>query len=177
MPRRSPVVRRRTTFRESRYCFCRSNFPSWFRIYTNHWGEGGGGAVSAAWTDLQGSDQLWSPPFPSIIAQFDFSIPWDYPLGWYYQFRWPFLKKHTHTNCKLYSQAATTPLQKTANWEGSAYILCSRGKEGNERQRKESARLQHPQHPRPDCHIAAAPLPLLWDLPHIQRLAHSSAEF
>lgn len=31
-----------------------------------------------------------------------------------------------------------------------------RGWERNERQRKESARLQHPQHPRLGCHIAAA---------------------
>lgn len=31
-------------------------------------------------------------------------------------------------NCKVYSPTVTTPLQKTANWEGSSYILCRRGR-------------------------------------------------
>lgn len=110
------------------------------------------------------------------MAGLNFSVSWDYSPGscylrvvlrasldTFFSFLFFFF-----LNCKLYSPAVTTPLQKTANWEGSAYILCSRGRGvggvgggGNERQRKESARLQHPQHPRLDCHVAATPPPLL----------------
>lgn len=172
-------------FRERWYCLCRSNFPSCFHIYTNPLRGGGGpplpkDAVSAAWTELLwGSDQLWSPHFPSTIVGPDFSVPRDYfqiGITSASQIRCIFLKEKKQ-NSKLYSLVVTTPPQKTANWEGSLCILCRRGKGGNERQRKESARLQHPQHPRLDCHIAATLLPLLWDLPHVQRPAHSSAEF
>lgn len=144
-------------------------FPPAFIFTPIRWGGGGPplpkDAVSAAWTELLwGSDQLWSPHFPSTIVGPDFSVPRDYfqiGITSASQIRCIFLKEKKQ-NSKLYSLVVTTPPQKTANWEGSLCILCRRGKGGEwktkKRKRQTStspasqARLSH------SCNAAAAPL-------------------